>query len=41
MTLILDDKENTFLIKILTRAKGTVNYLAPETLEAEEVNDDD
>ena len=51
--IMLDDKENTFLIdfgiakvltgkkKILTRAKGTVNYLAPETLDAEEVNDDD
>jgi len=25
----------------LTRAKGTVNYLAPETLDAEGINDDD
>ena len=51
--IMLDKDNNVFLIdfgiakvltgkkKILTRAKGTVNYLAPETLDAEEVNDDD
>jgi len=26
---------------IFTRAKGTINYISPETLEAEMVNDDD
>lgn len=51
--IMLDKDNNVYLIdfgiakvltnkkKVLTRAKGTVNYLAPETLDAEEVNEED